>query len=162
MAIDKKKTRLKNLHKNIMITVLAGMVVFLTVIIAILINQRQPAKLGTVTINNQTFNVEIADTPAKQRVGLMFRKNLPERTGMLFIFNKSEIQYFWMRDTYVPLDIIFIDEQKRIINFRTMPPLTDEKCKSDRPARYVLELEAGSVRRYAIEPGQPVSMDITP
>jgi uncharacterized membrane protein (UPF0127 family) len=162
MASDKKILRLQKLHKNLLITVLAGVIVFLTVSIFILLNRRPGVKLTEITINGQAFQAEIADTPAKQRMGLMFRKNLPERTGMLFIFTPPEVQHFWMRNTYVPLDIIFIDDQKRIINICTMPPLTDEKCKSDRPAIYVLELEAGSAARYTLQPGQQVSINLTP
>ncbi len=162
MAPEKNKIRRKTFYKNILITALGGIVILLIVVIVFLMTQRPSEKVGMVTINDQRFKVEIADTPAKQMVGLMFRKVLPERTGMLFLFDQPEIQYFWMRNTYVPLDIIFIDEQKRIINIRTMPPLTDEKCKSYRPAKSVLELEAGSAKRYGLQPGQSVSMNLTP
>jgi len=109
---------------------------------------------SSVTINGQSFQVELADTEPKRTVGLMFRKELPERTGMLFIFDKADLYPFWMQNTYISLDIIYLDEQKRIINVCTMPPLTESTCRPDRPARYVLELSAGSAKQYNLEPGQ--------
>jgi uncharacterized protein len=157
--MGKNKLGRKTVQKSIFVALLTGFVVFLIILIVILMNQHQAGKFGTVMIEGQTFQVEIADTPAKQTVGLMFRKELPERTGMLFIFDQSDIQSFWMRNTYVPLDIIFINDQKRIINICTMPPLTDDKCTSDHPAPYVLELEAGSAKRYNLQPGRTVTMN---
>lgn len=145
------------------LVVIAG----LTIVVAVLVGlvalavQRMPsAPLETVTINGQPFKVEIAATEQKQRQGLMFRKKLPPRTGMLFVFDRPEIRYFWMRNTYIPLDIIFIDADRKIINIATMPPLTDDHCQSDRPARFVLELEAGSAKRYKLHPGQTVEMTL--
>jgi len=116
--------------------------------------------VSTVTINNETFTVELATTPSQQRLGLMFRKHLPEREGMLFIFKRPEIRRFWMRNTFVPLDIIFIDADRKIINIATMPPLTDQTCRSTRPALYVLEINAGEARRFSIGPGLEVKFDL--
>ncbi len=109
-----------------------------------------------VMINGTRFSVELADDAQSRRQGLMFRKSLPAQHGMLFIFDTPEIQRFWMHNTYIPLDIIFIDPDWKIINIVTMPSRTDNTCQSKRPAKYVLELAAESARKYDIRAGQKV------
>jgi len=151
-----RKTRTENFQKNFLIPALSAIVVLLAILVIIVYRQNNPSSLARITINGNVFHAEVADTDESRRIGLMYRKSLPERQGMLFIFDQPEIQYFWMRNTYIPLDIIFIDDQLRIINISTMPPLTDEACQSTRPALYVLELQAGSAKKYDLKPNQEV------
>lgn len=113
-----------------------------------------------VKIGNIRFYVEVADTPQMQRIGLMYRKSLPERRGMLFIFKEPKILYFWMKNTYIPLDIIFIDKDLNIINIETMPALTTESCRSSREALYVLEVPAGTAEKYGIKAGMKVELHL--
>ncbi len=109
-----------------------------------------------VEIKKNVFYVEVARTPEEQRIGLMFRKRLAKNRGMLFVFNKPAIQTFWMKNTYVPLDIIFIGADFRIINIVTMPAETLQTCSSVRPALYVLEISAGLCNKFGIKRGDTV------
>jgi len=114
----------------------------------------------SVAINNHTFTAELADTPPKRELGLMFRDELPPNRGMLFVFDRPAVQTFWMRNTYIPLDIIFIDPDRKIINVATMPPRTDRTCRSERPALYVLELRARSAERFGLQSGMTVEFNL--
>ena len=114
----------------------------------ILIPACQPANTNTplVTIHNHSFIVEIADEPAEWTQGLMYRTSLPQNHGMLFDFGKEAPRNFWMKNTKIPLDMIFIGENKQIVQITTQAqPCTSEPCQtySSPPARYVLEINAG-------------------
>jgi uncharacterized membrane protein (UPF0127 family) len=155
----KNKQQVERL-KNVIIVAMAAVVILLGVMIVLIARQNRPQNLGKVSINGTTFTVEVvADEPSRQ-MGLMFRKTLPERHGMLFIFDRPDIYPFWMRNTLLSLDIIFIDENRQVINISTMPPETDETCSPMRPALYVLELEAGEAKHYGIEPGMTFEFDL--
>ena len=89
------------------------------------------------------INVEIADDYQKRSDGLMFRKMLDENQGMLFIFNNEEYQAFWMKNTLIGLDIIFINKSLEIVDIKHAVPCKLEPCtvyKSSKPAKYVLEV----------------------
>ncbi len=94
---------------------------------------------------NPVIFAEIADNDETRARGLMFRESLGPDEGMLFIFNDSQIRNFWMKDTYISLDIIFIDADKQIINIaeNTTPRITTRTYSSTAPAMYVLEVNAG-------------------
>ncbi len=113
-----------------------------------------------VVINGIKFYVEVADTPEKREIGLMFRKELGRKEGMFFVFDRPQVLHFWMKNTFIPLDIIFIDSERKIINIETLPALSSDICKSDGPAMYVLELYAGSCSKYRIKPGMKVEFHI--
>jgi uncharacterized membrane protein (UPF0127 family) len=146
--------------KSVIIIAMAAIVVLLGVMVVLIARQNHTRNLGNVTVNGTIFEVEIVADDASRQVGLMFRKTLPERHGMLFIFDRPDIYPFWMRNTPLSLDIIYIDENKKVINICTMPPETDEHCSPVRPALYVLEIEAGEANRYGIEPGMTMDFDL--
>ena len=105
-----------------------------------------------------TIAVEVADDNVKRRIGMMFREKAEEKQGMLFIFPFSEIRSFWMRNTVLSLDMIFIDEQKRIVNIeKSTVPFTERSYFSTGPARYVLEVRAGFADKYNLSAGQEVT-----
>jgi uncharacterized membrane protein (UPF0127 family) len=99
--------------------------------------------------NNESFyyDVYIAEDEESRATGLMNIKTLPENEGMLFIFPDSQIRSFWMKNTYLPLDIIFFDSSMKFINsHENTEPLNESiKYLSDKPAKYALELNAGMV-----------------
>jgi uncharacterized membrane protein (UPF0127 family) len=96
----------------------------------------------------------IASTEAERAKGLMFVKTLPPDRGMLFVFPDEQKRKFWMRNTYVSLDIIFLDKFFRVVGIeRKMPILSDEARGPDQPAMYVIELVAGSADRLGIQVG---------
>ncbi len=100
----------------------------------------------------QRFVIELAETDAEQAQGLMYRRSLPERGGMLFVDETETMQSFWMRNTPLPLDILFAREDGRIVNIvERTTPYSDENINSTAPAQYVLELRAGTVSRLGID-----------
>jgi len=103
--------------------------------------------------------IEIARTDDERRRGLMYRRHLEPGTGMLFIFERPEPQKFWMKNTFIPLDMIFIDEQRRVIAIEeNAEPLTLDPRGPDTPALYVLEVPGGWSRTAKIAPGTKVEL----
>lgn len=95
--------------------------------------------------------IEMAESDAEQAQGLMYRRSLPNRGGMLFIDDAPSMQSFWMRNTPLPLDILFIDESGEIVNIvRRTTPYSEERIESTDSAQYVLEVRAGFTDRYGI------------
>lgn len=91
-----------------------------------------------------TIDIEIATTFEERQQGLMFRRQMPSHQGMLFVFNESEPQAFWMKDTYIPLDIIYVDEKRTIVSIvANAQPLSETSLPSGVPAQYVVEVVAG-------------------
>ena len=106
---------------------------------------------------NITFNVEIAKTIEERRTGLMYRKKLLNNEGMLFIFPREKIIQLWMKNTYIPLDVIFISENKVIVDIKkNMEKLSETIVKSKVKSRYALEFNAGLVDKLDIEIGDKV------
>jgi uncharacterized membrane protein (UPF0127 family) len=107
-----------------------------------------------------TIQVEIADTPLKRATGLMYRDRLEKDHGMLFFFSQPQAYSFWMKNTKIALDLIWLDGKKRVVHIeRNVPICTriDDSCPHYRPnsddAMYVLEITGGTVERYRIEKG---------
>ena len=106
---------------------------------------------------NITFNVEVAKTIEERRIGLMYRKKLLNNEGMLFIFPREKIIQLWMKNTYIPLDVIFISENKVIVDIKkNMEKLSETIVKSKVKSRYALEFNAGLINKLAIEIGDRV------
>lgn len=103
------------------------------------------------------FQVEVAEGPAEQARGLMYRRNLAPDSGMLFPFAEARQARFWMRNTYVPLDLLFIDEAGRIESIHAdAAPLDESTIASRGPVIAVLEILAGESARRGIRPGDRV------
>lgn len=113
-----------------------------------------------VEAGGMRYYVEIADDPDERAQGLMFRDELGADAGMLFIFRSSEPRSFWMRNTRIPLDIVYIGADLRIVGWSLdTPPCRTRRCPSypsGAPARYVLEVNAGEMERLGVEIGDPV------
>jgi uncharacterized membrane protein (UPF0127 family) len=106
---------------------------------------------------NITFNVEVAKTIEERRTGLMYRKKLLNNEGMLFIFPREKIIQLWMKHTYIPLDVIFISENKVIVDIKkNMEKLSETIVKSKVKSRYALEFNAGLINKLDIEIGDKV------
>ena len=106
---------------------------------------------------NITFNVEVAKTKEERKIGLMYRKKLLNNEGMLFIFPREKIIQLWMKNTYIPLDVIFISENKVIVDIKkNMEKLSETIVKSKVKSRYVLEFNAGLINKLNIEIGDKV------
>jgi uncharacterized membrane protein (UPF0127 family) len=111
-----------------------------------------------IELAHHRFTVEIARTDLERERGLMFRTHLAADHGMLFVFSDAQPHYFWMKNTLIPLDIIFFDAHKRLINVSAnTPPCKTPECPtyaSAAPARYVLELKAGTAAKLGLKPGE--------
>lgn len=103
--------------------------------------------------------VEVADTPELQERGLMFRKELPDDRGMLFVFAEEGERTFWMKNTLIPLDMIFVDGQGRITGFVERARPLDLRGRSGGPARWVLEVPGGWVQARGIRVGDRVRIE---
>jgi uncharacterized membrane protein (UPF0127 family) len=104
------------------------------------------------------FQVERADDPAERARGLMFRREMADEHGMLFDFGAEEPASFWMANTYIPLDMIFIKSDGTIESIaERATPLSQRSVTSQGPVRYVLEINGGLSDELGIEPGDKVS-----
>ena len=114
---------------------------------------------NVVSINDITINIETADTNEERMAGLMFREELCEYCGMLFIFDDSMPRSFWMKNTLIPLDIIFIGENFNIVDIEYAVPCIGDVCRtydSEENAKYVLEVNAGFSEKNNIRLGDKV------
>ncbi len=119
---------------------------------------QQLQQLEIVSKNGtHVFGVEMAVTPEEQSKGLMFRRELPDRQGMLFDFKREQPTNFWMKNTYIPLDMIFIRADGRILNIaENTVPLSEALVSSAGPVRAVLEVIAGTTKKLGIAAGDRV------
>jgi uncharacterized protein len=100
------------------------------------------------------LDIEIAHEGNERAQGLMWRKKMDEKQAMLFVFEQEEMQSFWMRNTYIMLDLIFVNENFEVVTvLKNVPVLNDTPRPSDKPAKYVIEVNAGVADKYKIEPG---------
>jgi len=113
--------------------------------------------------NEVMFKVELAETSAEKTKGLMYRTELPEEHGMLFIFEKDSPRNFWMKNTLIPLDMIFINSELEVVEVKAnVPPCKDDPCPSypSEPARYVLEVNGGLAEKKGIKAGSIVTLKL--
>ena len=104
------------------------------------------------------IDIEIAQDAVKRAVGLMYRERLNENQGMLFIFQHETYQSFWMKNTVLPLDIIFVNKNKEIVTiYRNTTPFSEESYPSTKPAIYVVEVNAGYTSDHGIKEGDKIS-----
>ena len=116
-------------------------------------------KEGELTFlkNQEKLTIEIADNEVETAQGLMYRRTMPDSCGMVFIFADSQPRNFWMKNTYLPLDILFLDESKKIVTIQAnRTPFSEEQIPSFENAKYVLEVNAGYCKRKGIEKGELV------
>lgn len=106
------------------------------------INNKE-SNLVDITIGDKKYKVEIADTPEKQEKGLMGRKSLPENQGMLFIYDEPQDLSYWMKNTLISLDIIFIDDDMEVVSVKQGQPMSEEPITED-DVQYVLEVNSNS------------------
>lgn len=117
-----------------------------------------------VELGGKRYSVEVAVTDAERERGLMFRDALPADSGMLFVHDRQEPQAYWMKNTRIPLDILYFDNARRLVSQqRDVPPCSlGDACPpypSEAPARYVLELNAGEAARLGLKQGEALRID---
>jgi uncharacterized membrane protein (UPF0127 family) len=109
-------------------------------------------------IGGETFNLEVADTPAKHQRGLMARGSMPADHGMIFVFPEEAEREFWMKDTLIRLDILYLDWSGKVISIKTMEPRDLTPVPSDGPAMYAIELNQGSAQRAGVHQGDTLTI----
>jgi len=145
-----------------------GIIVILLIVLAIAayayFTSMKTARFLAVKIGDANVNAEIADTALKKMRGLMFRKSLGENDGMLFLFDAEGYPGFWMMNTSIPLDIIWINSTKHVVYIhKDARPCTFTSCptyKPDKPAMYVLEVNAGFSDKHNIKVGSKAEFSI--
>jgi len=122
---------------------------------------------GTTTLPHVDFDdhryyVDIADDDRSRARGLMFVDEMDANRGMFFIFRREAPRSFWMRNTRIPLDIIYLDRELRVVSIsEDTPPCRTQRCPSypsEGPAQYVLELNAGQAARIGLDPGDQIQV----
>lgn len=105
-----------------------------------------------------TIDIEKAATPEEQELGLMYRDNMEENQGMLFLGDKEEQKGFWMKNTYISLDIIYVNADKEIVSIgKYTRPRSEQTVPSGVPAQYVVEVVAGFCDKYGITEGDLIT-----
>lgn len=117
-------------------------------------------KIIDININHCKLSLEIADTKALQTKGLMFRESLPYDSGMLFDFKQPKTASFWMKNTLIPLDIIYIDEQNKVIELhKNLLPHSLAPIKSSLPVKYAIEVNSGLIEQCGIQIMQTILLN---
>ncbi len=106
-----------------------------------------------ITAGMYMIDAQVAATPTQRQIGLMFRENLPQQEGMLFVFEQPAVQCFWMKNTLIPLTAAFVADDGRIVNLADMQPQTTDSHCSEAPVRYVLEMNQGWFARKGLRKG---------
>ena len=117
--------------------------------------QDGPQKLAQIRLNAgiHVINAELASTPQQREIGLMFRTSMPANDGMLFVFEETRQQCFWMRNTLIPLSIAFLGDDGSIVNIDNMKPQTLAGHCSAKPVRFALEMNEGWFAKRGLKPG---------
>lgn len=110
-------------------------------------------------VSGHKIEVDIANTPELRSLGLMKRLSLDENAGMIFVFEDSQPRSFWMKETYIPLSIAYLDSDGVIINIENMSPLDLRSTRSSSPAKYALEMNEGWFESNGIQPGDTISIN---
>lgn len=180
--MQKEKNKTKSIFENKTLTVIFVLIVILIIYFAIKLiptGETEPIRtdMNQQTDNSITFkkqgslsfiskegkvlsniDIELADNNFKRMQGLMYRKEMAENQGMLFIFEIEDYQSFWMKNTILPLDIIFVNVNKEIVKIhKNTTPFSEQSYPSIKPAIYVVEVNAGYTDKYGIKEGDKIS-----
>jgi len=109
------------------------------------------------------LDIEIADSDYERETGLMYRNAMEMNQGMLFIFDDVSMHYFYMKNTQIPLDLIYLDEKRRIASFqKNAQPMNENSLSSKVPVKYVLEINAGLADKWSLAVGDSITYHKTP
>jgi uncharacterized membrane protein (UPF0127 family) len=112
-----------------------------------------PSGTAWVIFGADTVRAEVARTSAERQRGLMYRDDVPPGTGMLFVFDEAQVRSFWMQNTYVSLDIAFLDADLRVVDIQQMEARSEDFHESRAPAMFALEVQKGWLGEHGIEIG---------
>ena len=109
-------------------------------------------------IGSERFTLEIADDDTERATGLMNRKSMPADHGMIFVFPGEDRLSFYMKNTYIPLDIVYADAAGRVVSIHAMQPLDLRSVPARGPAKYAIELNQGTAARVGLKPGDQLQI----
>jgi len=145
------------------LNIILGAILFLMAVSFFLCTQNSSLEnniISEICFENKCFNVEIADTPEKRRAGLMNRESLAIDSGMLFTFEKEGIYNSWMKNTLIPLDIIWLNKDNEIIFIKeNAQPCRTEQCETfgpEKKAKYMLEINGGLAEKIGVKTGDEI------
>ena len=119
--------------------------------------QRDILKLELSDGSIKPLSVELAQSNEEKALGLMFRTELTDGQGMLFVYDSERIITMWMKNTYIPLDMVFIGARGAVVHIAQMTePFSEEIISSQKPAQYVLEIAGGAAKRFGLKVGDRV------
>lgn len=146
-----KRTRLGNLHRAAAVTA--------SILATSALSQTTPTALPVVPLSAgiHVIKAEIAQNSADRSRGLMHRTELGANQGMLFLFERDDMQCMWMRNTLIGLSVAFIDANGRIVNIEDMAPQTEDNHCAKTPARYALEMNRGWFAKHGVKAGAAIS-----
>jgi uncharacterized membrane protein (UPF0127 family) len=108
---------------------------------------------------SQTFKFEVCSNDAERSLGLMYRRSLPDNAGMIFVFPEEREHTFWMKNTYIPLDMVFVDKAMKVVGvLEDVPPLNEAPRTVGKLSMYVLEFSAGTMKKMGVAPGATLKM----
>ena len=111
-----------------------------------------------MTLGGRDFTLEVADTDALRQKGLMRRDSMPKDHGMIFVFADEAERSFWMKNTRIPLDIVYVDAKGKIVSIKQMKPYDTRGTPSDGAAQYAIELNEGTANRVGIKAGERLEL----
>ncbi len=153
----------KNMAKNIIIIVVLGIILIL--IACYILFKPTPTGTTTIKLGNTQYSMEIAKTPSQQYKGLGGRTSLCPNCGMIFVFPFNSILPFWMKDTLIPLDMIWIKDDGTIVSIQTAPTDSDPSnpkkiYQNSVPAKYVIELNAGDAQKIGLKENDKININL--
>ena len=153
-------SRRKNIPKNFLtIGIVASIILIIIGVLIFIPNKKVFPKEISLSINNQGYYLEVAQTNKTRKKGLSQRNELCFNCGMLFVFNKSGKQAFWMKDTHIPLDIIWLDSKFQIVKIITAIKTDSEDIYiNEKPAKYVIELNANESLKLGLKIGNTIQI----
>lgn len=153
------KSKPKNISKA-KIVLISAITLCVVLLLSFFFNNKDSLpKEIKVNIKDYNYYLEIASTSQEKQIGLSNRESLCVNCGMLFIFPKQSIYTFWMKDTYIPLDIIWLDKDYKIVKIATVLETNSEKKYSNKvKAKYVIELNANEVFKRDLEIGDVIQL----
>ncbi len=112
----------------------------------------------TMQLGSKTFTLEVANTVPTRERGLMQRDSMPADHGMIFVFPEEEVLSFWMKNTRIPLDIIFVAKDGRVVSIHSMKPYDLRSTRSAGPAKYAIELNKGAAEGAGVKAGDVLAI----
>ena len=153
---------LRWLHKDKLSTVVALFALLLIVVVGLSLAQRFTEPRTTLYLGDGVFATRVAATDADRQVGLGDTASLADNEAMLLAFARDAQWSIWMKDVEYPIDVVWLDDQRRVVHIvKNMPPSSyPDSFSPDKPARYVVELAAGTVEKKAIRIGTTARFDM--